>query len=364
MPSPSVHVLTRLDTRPIDSNPNEIRLFSMVRDEVTRMPYFLKYYRQKGINRFFFIDNGSKDGTREYLLGQPDCHLFHTTNSFAEAVAGIAWSNTILDLYGIGHWCLIADADELLIYPHAEKADFHALTAFFDSEGSEALYTFMLDMYPKGSLAEAVCAGEKPFYEIASYFDKDYVRVKRIHLRGQRSFPPDEVLGGPRPRCFYPDQGEKSFARRLFIHFVDRGVYWLRKYGVPMPFIRLKSTPIFKMPLIKWKKGLRFTASTHITNQPVKLASISGVLLHFKFFSDFHARVLAAVKQGQHSDGSAEYRIYLKHMDKVGSLMYEGSQLYQSSDDVLKAGLMQTSEAYERHLAPGQGSVLKSAAGG
>ena len=43
-----------------------------VRNEIVRLPYFLDYYRRLGAGHFLVVDNGSDDGTHEYLADQPD----------------------------------------------------------------------------------------------------------------------------------------------------------------------------------------------------------------------------------------------------------------------------------------------------
>ncbi len=339
--------MTRLDTRPVPTDvPEEIRVFAVVQNEMVRLPYFLTYHRNLGVRRFFFVDNKSTDGTREFLLAQPDCHVFHTANSYAESRYGIDWSNALLDLYGVGHWCMVLDADELLIYPHCETVNLRKFCDFLEQEGSEGLYTFMLDMYPEGSLADAVCTPDKPFFETAPFFDKDYKLVDRIYLRGAKPFPRQEVIGGPRARCFYGDQGADSVFWRYVMHIIERSVVFLRRKKIPVPYPNLKAPAIFKVPLVKWKPGLAYISSTHIL-QEIRLSSVSGMLLHFKFFSDFHDRVMAAVRSGEHAAGSSEYKMYLARMNAIGSFRYEGSVRYDSSADVLNAGLMHSSGKYE-----------------
>jgi len=44
-----------------------IFLFSTMRNEALRLPYFLEYYRALGVDQFFIVDNGSTDGTAELL---------------------------------------------------------------------------------------------------------------------------------------------------------------------------------------------------------------------------------------------------------------------------------------------------------
>ena len=48
------------------------------------------------MNRFFIVDNGSSDGTVDYLTEQPDVHLFQTSNRYGQAGSGIEWMNALL----------------------------------------------------------------------------------------------------------------------------------------------------------------------------------------------------------------------------------------------------------------------------
>lgn len=348
----TTHAFTRLDQHPVPAAPDEIRVFMIVSNEVLRLPHILEYYRNMGANRFFIIDNGSTDGSIEFLKAQDDCHIFSTLASYAEARYGILWRAVLLDEYGTGHWCLNVDADELLIYPQCETVNLRQLCAYLDAEGSEGLYTFLMDMYPSGDIANAACVPGKPFFEIAPFFDADYTFVDRIRLRGCNPFPPQEVMGGPRERCFYPDQGRTSAARRMAIHVYERGAVMLKRAGLIKNFKSLKAPALFKIPLVKWKKGLEYKASTHVIN-PIALSPLTGILAHFKFFSDFHERALNAVKTGAHTNNSAEYKQYLKHIDKVRNLMYEGSRKYSSSHDALDCGLMKTTQDFD-HQASGK----------
>lgn len=344
------HILTRADKRPIPDNKKEVRFFGFVFNEMVRLPYFLHYHRNLGVSRFFFCDNNSTDGTLEYLLEQPDCHVFHTTNSYKEAKSGIGWTKALLDQYGTGHWCLNLDADELLVYPHCEEIGIEEFCAYLTIEGADAFSTFLLDMYPKGSIADAVCTAGKSFFEVAPYFDKDYRFEPRTYLKKKaKPFPPTEILGGPRTRCFYPELKDITYNQRLKIHLWRRIVHHSKKFKISLKDTTVVTPALYKVPLIRWDKSYAYTASTHELN-PVKLSKITGVLAHFKFFSDFDQKVKAAVKSGQYAFGSSEYKRYAQRMDSIGNLMYEGSLAYQDSLQLLEIGLVQTSENYEHYI--------------
>ena len=133
-----VHTLLRLDNRPIGDDRDEIRAFMTVRDEMLRLPQNLNHHRSIGVTRFFVVDNGSTDGSREFLLAQPDCHLFLTHNSYAESRYGLEWQHAVLDEYGTNHWCLIIDADEWFIYPGYERKPLPDLAAYWTAATPKA----------------------------------------------------------------------------------------------------------------------------------------------------------------------------------------------------------------------------------
>jgi len=341
------HVLLQLDSKTVPDTPGELRVVMTVHDEMIRLPGFLKYYRALGVDRFLIVDHNSSDGTTAYLLRQPDVHVFGTTDSYSAARSAINWMNELSDRYGAGHWCLRVDADELLVFPHCERKNLKEFCAFLEAEGSEGIFTFMLDMYPQGSIKDAVCKPDSNFFDVCPCFDKDYRFVDRIHMRGDEPFPRQEVLGGPRTRCFYPDQLNITDAQRKRIHIMRRIMHHLKKRHIPAPKLAIQAPALFKVPLVKWKKGMAYTASTHQIGR-MKLSSVTAVLAHFKFFSDFHARAIKAVESKQYAEGSSEYKHYLARGEISGSLTYAGTQHYSCSDSLLSCGLIKTSDSWDK----------------
>ena len=128
------------------------------------MPWILQYYRSLGVKRFFFIDNKSTDGTIEYLLRQNDCHIFSTDGPMSQANSGAAWQQVILDHYGENHWWLVLDADEMFTYPYAETIRLPDFCRYLESVGARGVSAFMLDMYSKGPVADAVYQSGPPFH--------------------------------------------------------------------------------------------------------------------------------------------------------------------------------------------------------
>ncbi|NPD67633.1 glycosyltransferase family 2 protein [Lichenicola cladoniae] len=349
----------------------QCRAFLCVRDEADRLPYLLSYYRSLGVQWFFIIDDRSTDSSADYLRVQPDCSVFTTSADFGGANFGMDWINTLLEAYGPGHWCLFVDADELLVYPNVEKLPLPKLCDYLERNGYEGVFAFMLDMYSPVPVSEAVYLRGERFNDVCPLFDVDYrfrPRLKRPF--GAAPFPPSEVVGGPRLRQFYP-----RFARSgAYGYAVPRGLKKLRDSRIGRALAMQSwlggttSPPLLsKMPLILGAPGRRWI-SNHKTT-PLRLAPITGVLLHYKFFSDFHGRVIKALEQGQHFDGGSEYGRYASALKGDPNLCFAHpeSRRYRSSVDLTRPGLLRTSSDYEtfcseQPVLPGYDPALGDAA--
>jgi hypothetical protein len=330
-----VHTLVRIDSRPIGTSPNEIRAFITVRDEMLRLPQTLDHHRRIGVARFFAIDNGSTDGTKEFLLAQPDCHLFLTHNSYSEATYGLEWQQALLDEYGVNHWCLVVDADEWFIYPGYEGRRLPDLAAYLEWNGAQGMFAFLLDLYGSGVLGETIAAAHQSLVDACPYFDSEYVWHSRFRIPGIHGprFPAYHITGGPRWRVLFP------LAHR---HYHLLWVIWhLSSYlKVPLP-ATLKSAPtLTKIPFVRWLPGTRYQ-HPHATT-PIKLSEVTGVLLHFKFLEDFFERVKTEVSRKEHWDGASEYARYQARLNDNPSLAfyYSGSVAYESSEQLVRLGLL------------------------
>ena len=201
--------------------PEPMLLFTCLRNEKVRLPYFLQYYRDLGVDHFLIVDNDSDDGSREYLARQPDVSLWTTRASYKRARFGMDWLTHLLRRYGSGHWCLTVDVDEFFIYPFCETRPLRALTDWLDSGRSETFASMLLDMYPKGAdpRDQPYREGQNPF-EIAQWFDSGNYSITRNWGFGNLW-----IQGGPRTRTFFADEPKKSPA-------------------------------LNKIPLVKWEKRL------------------------------------------------------------------------------------------------------------
>lgn len=317
----------------------------VARDEGLRLPDCLAAARELGVDRAIVVDNGSSDATRE-IVAAAGAHLVQAEQDYAASNYGASWTNALLDSVGRGHWVLVVDADEQLVFPGCDRVGLKALTAHLDALGSEALRCVMLDCFPPGPLAECDYRPGQKLRETAALFEPPLLRQERI-----AEFPHTLDYGGIRERLFFPECGP------------GRPLTWVRQrlfnLGLRLPpmarppgFARLappRSPTLTKLPLLRWREGAALIASTHrIAPMAMAAAQPSGVLLHFKFLQDFHARSLDAVARNAHWNGSREYRRYLARLQAEPGFALESphSMRYAGPAQLVECELMQDSAAW------------------
>ncbi|MBV8359855.1 MAG: glycosyltransferase family 2 protein [Deltaproteobacteria bacterium] len=346
-----VHTLVRVDGRPITDNKNEIRAFMTVRDEISRLPHTIEHHRKLGVTRFLVVDNGSSDGCKEFLLAQPDCHVFTTANSHSESGYGAEWWNALLNEYGANHWCLTVDADEWFVYPGYEKQPLTVLAGYLERSGAQGMFAFLLDMYGSGAIAESTAESERSLLDACRYFDRDYTWHRRFYLPGLQGseFPPYEVFGGPRLRIMFP---------LLHRHYYLLQAMWLiAAYThlltgkTPLPRALRPAPRLWKIPFLHWRPGTRYE-NVHSTT-PIKLSDTTGALLHFKFLQDFYMRVSAELNRkeqratGVWAEELGRYRAKLQQ-DPTFGFRFPGSVEYEGSEQLVRLGLMKDDKVWRQ----------------
>ncbi len=294
------HAINYCGARPVNLPLPEPVAFVLVRNEMLRLPFLLKYYRDIGVRSFVILDNDSGDNTREYLLAQNDVFLFETKNSYAESACGLSWTNDLLNLLCDGRWCVVVDADELLVWPGSENESLPQFTDRLDACGAKAAVAVMIDFYSDQPMDRVVYQPGASFLDATPFFDRSPYGYVKCPI------PPGvQLYGGARVRCFWNNRN-RSF--------------------VP--------STISKVPLIKWQKGYRYVLSTHNMTPELPLAPMRAGLLHFKMLGDFLDRCRVEVQRGEHFGEARDYKAYLEVMeegtvcffDKDVSLRYAGTQ--------------------------------------
>jgi hypothetical protein len=198
-----------------------------------------------------------------------------------------------------------------------EHLDLHDLTQYCDRHGYEGLFTLLLDMYPEGPLPDVqYSAGESlvsafPLFDPSGYATGPGAR-----------FPPITIYGGVRRRVFAEGEQKRLLTLR-------------------------------KTPLIRWREGIAYSASTH-AHSPIRLADITGALLHFKFMADFPEFVSEEVARGErpsHVDDYSSYARVVSDNPRL-ALANELSCRLESTAQLVELGLMKSSRQFLNDIHP------------
>jgi hypothetical protein len=277
----------------------DIPVIVVTRNEMGLLQSFLAHYRSLGVSRFLVVDDQSSDGTAEFLAAQPDVDLYRSNIRYGEAYRGRLWRQMMTERYGRGRWYVLVDVDEFLVT--SPRLDIREIADRLARRRVFHLAAPMLDMYPPGPVEEASLPEGAMPVSVASHYDAGGYRLTG-YARGWR------LHGGPRQRLF----GQKLELMKYPLVFWDRFSGLKRMIHTPTPY---------------WRN----------------LAPFYGVLLHFKFLSDFRVRFADAVKNAQHHAGAWAYSDMLtqiKEAQRFEMMSASVSRPYAGATDLVERGFM------------------------
>lgn len=308
----SRHQISVISDRTGQIGPGDILAVTVLRNEIQRLPYFLAHYRRLGVGQFLVVDNGSDDGSAELLADQPDVSVWHTAHSYHASRFGLDWLTWLQMTYADDHWCLMVDADEILIYSHYEQHGLADLTQWLDDQRRAAFGALMLDMYPKGALnAAQYSAGQDPV-EVLQWFDAGPYRMVRQQPLGNLW-----VQGGVRERLFFGDDPRRS-------------------------------PTLNKLPLVRWNRRYAYVNSAHSILPPALNTAYdgpggdepSGVLLHSKFLPEIVSKSAIEKTRQQHFHTPQDFDGYYDHLGRAPDLWHQGSVRFENWQQLEYLGLM------------------------
>lgn len=286
--------------------------FSTVRNEMGRLPHFLRHQRALGVDHFLMVDNDSDDGTAAYLADQPDVSLWSTPDSYKASRFGVDWLTVLMMRYGHGRWCLTLDADELLIYAHHDRRSLRALTDWLDVSGRRSMGALMLDLYPRGPLGQGGRQPDADPIAAIPYFDAgNYVMIRQPKLHNLW------VQGGPRARAFFAADPRRA-------------------------------PTLSKVPLVRWDRRYAYVSSTH-SLLPRHLNEVyatdgtespTGVLLHTKFLPQIVEKSVEEKQRRQHFENSSLYDGYYDALTEDRTLWCDASTRYHGWQQLEGLGLL------------------------
>lgn len=270
------------------------------RNEMTMLPHLLDHYRSIGVRAFYAVDNASDDGSREWLLAQPDVVVYSAAGEYRTSHYGVTWQQTVLAHHFISRWAVVADADEFLIYPGWRNRSLAEFVAAVEAERANAVPLWMVDMYPAGPLEEADFTQRPPF-EAATWMDREPVQAFRL------------------TSCFYSNRCQQVSALR----------HRLLPDSEPNGFVAEKVALFRYQPWIRVSEGIHSATNLRLSRQP-------AVFAHFKYHAGFRRKILEEIDRGQHYNGAAEYKRYAAMVaESAGAFGREGLSVQLGPDGFL-----------------------------
>ena len=281
-------------TEPGDKNVPIVAL--CVKNDVRRVRMLVEHYRELGVTKFAIMDNGSDDGTFEWLSDQPDVDLYRCGAQYQTNVKE-GWINRLISYYGFGRWYIVTDSDELAVYPGMEEMPLPELTARLENAGVKRVKAITLDTY-----------SDKPLFEESADIRKDFRWID-----------------------------SDSYKERT----ANAGIYRIRRFiGGPRYRLMNSGVPLDKHPLVYWEKGT-VSADAHYQypHDIINDAPCFMGVLHYKFIdADLEKYRERASGRSTFAGNGAFYREYMAFFDgqEGRTMTYDGSVEFNSSEALNK----------------------------
>jgi len=276
-------------------------LLCNVRDDLEKIKNVISHHRKMGVKYFAILDNGSKDGTFEYLMDQ-DIDVFSVKEQYTSVVRA-AWMMKLATYYGFNRWYVVIDSDELLVYPSGKSQSIKEIIGDLKKNNIDRGLGMMVDMYAEESDLKKRnksfdLVKEYRFFDNNTYEISDGIFTK-------------EIFGGPRARVFgIADGTNRELLTKYPVFYWKKGEIY--RYHYLFPFV-----DNFKSPLVL-------------------------ALMHYKFTNGDYEKLQRIVKEGNYAAGSKLYENYVNKLPEDGkiSFKYPQSEEMKEPSDLMKIEIM------------------------
>lgn len=302
---------------------------------------FLDHHRRIGIEQFVFFDDGSTDGTLEYLSAQPDCVVFRSRIGYGDMISttattdyakptrfGTVVRSILADKLAVDAWIFVADVDEFLILPPGVSSVREWIDTI-SAWGFDAMRASLVEFFPEvlwRGAPEQSYEALPDLLRAYPYFDAQALAIG--HAAERKAFSDNTTT-----RRLNRQYGVREPFPGLFP--LRRLVRWLRD-----PYA---GSPPMKTPLFRYAPGKRMNSK-----HPAEASMTRDVFLtmmHFKFTADLDRRARLAMERRSYEKGSLAYGSYSQCLakmrkDPVGSFLGPASVRYESVEQFLESDLM------------------------
>lgn len=295
-----------------------VSLFSVVFDERPILPHFLKHYRSLGVEKFIFFDDGSTDGSINYLSQQPDVYILQDKKIKYDGMYNNIKAHHLLrelipEACSKSQWWLVVDADEFLVLPPS-YSNIRDIFSVLDAQNQHYIFASMVDFYPEKLPIPSITDNDNIF-SVYPYYD--------INTSVRRLFYPYKVeksLNGIRGRYIsklcneYPE---------LFVEiYSDKGYI---------------SPALSKIPMLKTGNGLKRKNSHNIQNHKGIVPTTENlelIIAHFKFNSSLVSKLQIPENNNKYYLNGIEQNFIKLLLSKYDNtyLTFEGSACYSNSE--------------------------------
>jgi len=281
-------------------------LIAAIKDEMAFLPEFLAHYRGLGTTHFIMLDNGSSDGSRDYLARQNDVDLYAIDRPFSWMLKQ-GWITKIIARHGMAQWYALVDADEFLCFDDSETRTLADLAAHAERLGLRRVRGMLVDMYAEGTVLEAPPPRDGPLRTRFPLFDRGTYQTARFEQL-------ISVKGGPRRRAFA---------------------------GVDEAF----NPELTKYPLFRLNPGEVCANPHHIYPYAENFDTPCLIALrHYKFTDALAEKCERAIAAKSYWNESAEYQRYTRVLAQNPALSLhdtEASARFDDPSSFVNAGLIQ-----------------------
>jgi lipopolysaccharide biosynthesis glycosyltransferase len=133
----------------------ELRVLMAMDRVPPQLPELLQRYLSGNADRILIAVGDPDAAALDSAMGANGrLHMFKLAEGLQSRDATL---RRLLHRYGKGHWCVLVDGDELLLYPHADVLSLRDLCSYLDSAGFEALDCHVVARVRRDGVSSAAC---------------------------------------------------------------------------------------------------------------------------------------------------------------------------------------------------------------